>query len=232
MSAKSYRIAAFAAAVSALTTILLWLLPRLYVSPEGFDEVVRLHQNSTYLARLWVNFVHVFFALAAYAAAATLLWRRSPALAGFGLICFLLWGFVELIGVATNLFAVNFTWRAQYPLSSAEVQAQLKVLLLGFPAVWDALFFVLLCGFLLGTLCFGAAAVAGRGLERWVGVLFLLAAPLTIGIMLGGYTSISFFDGVVSWAYPVLQPISRALLALWLWTEARNVSRLRVSTDI
>jgi hypothetical protein len=224
MTVTSYRVAAVAAVLSAVTTILLWLLPRLYTSPQGFAEIVHLYQNPTYMARLWVNFVHIFFALLAYAVAAALLWRRSPILAGFGLICFLLWGFVELVGVSTNIFAVNFAWRAQFASAPPEVQAQLKVLLLGFPAVWDALFFVLLSGFLVGTFCFGVAATAGNGLERWVGVLFLLAVPLTLAIMLGGYASVAIFDGVVSSVYPVLQPISRALLGFWLWREGANNS--------
>jgi hypothetical protein len=183
-----------------------------------------LHQNSIYLARLWVNFVYIFFALAAYAAAATLSWRRSRALAGFGLLCFMLWGFVELIGVATNIFAVNFTRRAQYASSTPEVRQQLEVLLLGFPAVWDALFFVLLSGFFFGTFCFGFAAALGSGLERLVGVLFLLAVPLTACIMLAGYTSYTFVDGVVAWLYPVLQPLSRALLAGLLWRAGADDS--------
>lgn len=224
MSTTSYKIAAVASALSVVTTILLWLLPRLYTSPQGFDEILQLHKNPIYIARLWVNFIHIFLALLAYFAATILFWRRSPTLAGFGLICFLLWGFIELVGVSTNIFAVNFSWRAQFASASPEVQAQLKVLLLGFPAVWDALFFVLLTGFLVGTFCFGVVAISGRGLEWWVGVFFLLAVPLTLAIMLGGYTSVSFLDGVVSWTYPVLQPISRALLAAWLWGAAGDNS--------
>ena len=96
----------------------------------------------------------------------------------------------------------------------------MRVLLLGFDAVWDALFFLLLTGFLLGTSCFGLAALAGTGLERWVGVLFLLASPLTLAIMLGGYAGVTFLDSLVSWVYPLLQPFSRALLAVWLWQAA------------
>ena len=217
MSPISFRIAAVAAALSAVTTFLLWLLPRLYEVPDGLEAAVGLHQNPVYLSRLWVNFVHIFLALAAYGATAVLLWRRSPSLAGFGFVCFLLWGFVELSGVSVNIFAVNADWRAHFALATPEGQGQLRVLLLGFDAVWDALFFLLLTGFLLGTSCFGLAALAGTGLERWVGVMFLLASPLTLAIMLGGYAGVAFMDSIVSWLYPVLQPFSRALLAAWLW---------------
>lgn len=224
MSRSALKASAVAAVLSAVTTFLLWLLPRMYDSPAGFEQSVALRENAYYLARLWVNFVHIFLALTAYGAAAWLLWRRSPALAGFGFLWFLLWGFVELIGVTTNLFAVNRLWRAQYAASTPEVQEQLRALLLGFEGVWDALFFLLLVGFLLGTTFYGVAALRGAGLERWVGYLFLLAAPLTVGIMIGGYTSLRVFDGFVAWVYPVLQPVSRALLGVWLWSEAQRLT--------
>jgi hypothetical protein len=64
-----------------------------------------------------------------------------------------------------------------------------------------------LVAFLLGTLFFGLAAARGKGLERLVGVLLLLAAPLTLGILIGGYTSITSLNRFTDWVYPVLQPL-------------------------
>jgi hypothetical protein len=226
VSTASRRAAAIAAVLSAVTTFLLWLLPRLYEAPQGFEETLRLHQNGFYLGRLWVNFIHIFLALAAYGGAAAVLWRRSPGLAGYGLISFLLWGFVELVGVAINIFAVNATWRAQFSTATPEVQERLRVLLLGFPSIWDAMFFVLLVGFLFGTTCCGLAALPGKGLERWVGILFLLGTPLTIAIMIGEYTSLTVLNKFTGWTYPFLQPVSRALLGVWLWrTGAGGAAR-------
>jgi hypothetical protein len=230
MSPTALRIASIAAALSAVTTFLLWLLPQLYAAPSGFEATIALHDNQTYLARLWVNFVHIPLALVAYGAAAYLFARRSLALAAFGFMCFAAWGLVELIGVTTNIFALNATWRADYATATPEVQAQLRTLLLGFRGVWDALFFLLLIGFLLGTLCFGVAAWRGRGMERAVSVLMLLAVPLTIGIIVGGYTSVTAFDSLVSWAYPVLQPVSRFVLAIWLWQSSSDLRNAASST--
>jgi hypothetical protein len=220
MTRTAYRIASAAAALSALTTFLLWLLPRLYTGPASFEQAVALHLNPLYLGRLWVNFIHIFLALVAYGAAACALWRRSAALAGFGFVWMLMWGMAELLGVSVNLFAVNATWRAQFAAATPELQGQLRVLLLGFQGVWDGVFFLLLVCFLLGSLCYGLALVRGRGLERALGGLFLLAVPLTVAIMLGGYTSIGSFDAISGALYPVLQPLSRLLLAYWLWRWA------------
>ena len=215
------------AVISAITTFLLWLLPRHYDAPESFEAALQLHQNHVYMSRLWVNFIHIFFALAAYLATASLLRRRSACLASFGFICFCLWGFVELIGVTISIFAVNAIWRAEFSGATPDVQGHYRVLLLGFDGVWDALFFLLLVGFLFGTTCFGLAALKGRGLERLLGVLFLLAAPLTVAIMVSGYTSIRIFDVLISSAYPILQPISRALLGAWLWKMSDSSSWAR-----
>jgi hypothetical protein len=217
MSREGLRVASVCAVLSAVTTFLLWLLPRFYDAPATFDERVALYRNPYVAARLWVNFVHIFLALAAYGAAAVRLSGRAPALAGAGFLWFVLWGFTELLGVTVNIFAVNRTWRAQYGGASAEQRTQLRTNLAGFDAVWDAMFFLLLVAFLLGSLCYGLAFLREHGAGRWVGWLFLLAVPLTAAIMLGGYAGVTVFDGAVSAIYPVLQPVSRALLGWWLW---------------
>jgi hypothetical protein len=221
MSRRALAFAAACAFLSAVTTFLLWLLPRLYAAPDTFEQSIELHANPFYLARLWVNFIHIFLALVAYGAAAWLLRARSTALAGFGFLWFCLWGFTELLGVTMNIFAVNATWRSQFAAATPEVQEVLRTNLLGFAALWDAMFFLLLVAFLLGCLCYGFAAARAKGVERLVGILFLLAVPLTAAIMLGGYTSIAALDPIAEGVYPVLQPISRGLLGYWLWSSRR-----------
>lgn len=220
MTRTGIRVAAGFAVLSAVTTFFLWLLPRLYSSPQTFEEAVTLHQNPYYMARLWVNFAHIFFALVAYGAAAYVLYRLAPALASFGYLWFVPWGFTELLGVTVNIFAVNRTWRPAFAGASPELQASIRTNIAGFAAVWDAMFFLLLVAFLLGTACFGLAALRDDTLGKWVGVLFLLAAPLTIGIMVGGYTQVRVFKAAMEAIYPVLQPVSRTLLGYWLWMRA------------
>ena len=220
MTRTGLRVASVFAVLSAVTTFFLWLLPRLYTVPETLEAAVELHRNPYYMARLWVNFVHLFFALVAYGAAAAVLRRVAPALAGFGFLWFVLWGFTELLGVTVNIFAVNRTWRPAFVAASPEARASIRTNIEGFAAVWDAMFFLLLVAFLLATFCYGLAALRADTLGKWVGVLFLLAVPLTIGIMVSGYTQVRVFDVMFGAVYPVLQPVSRALLGVWLWRQA------------
>jgi hypothetical protein len=164
----------------------------------------------------WVNFMHVFLALTGYWAAAVALSQRNRFLASCGLLWFLLWGFTEIAGVSINIWAVNGTWRPQYATADLATQEILKTNLTGFAAIWDAIFFVILISFLLGTPFLGLAAIGGAGLQRWLGMLLLLAVPLTVAILLSEYASINVLSPVVAWSYPVLQSISRApILGLW-----------------
>ena len=215
------RLAGACAALSAVTTFLLWALPRAYAPPADFEASVALHRNAVYLARYWVNFVHIFLALAGYLGAALLFARRSLGLSALGMLFFFMWGISELLGVSTILIAVNGTWRAGWAAADPAARETLRTLLAGFDAVWDAVFFLLLVAFLLGTLCFGLAAWrGGERLERAVGALFLLAVPLTVAIIVSGYGGPAWPGALVAWAYPVLQPVSRAALGLWLWRAA------------
>ena len=84
-----FRIGGSCAALSAITTLLLAVLA------GGSME------------RLWVNFIHVFLALAGYTAAAVALWPKRRAGAALGLLFFVIWGFTELLGVAIRIWTVE-----------------------------------------------------------------------------------------------------------------------------
>ncbi|TQV82466.1 hypothetical protein FKG94_06910 [Exilibacterium tricleocarpae] len=206
---------ACAAFLSAVTTFLLWYLPRQYASPANFEEAVALHQNAFYMARLWVNYIHVFLALAAYAGVTYLCYRRAPVLALAGFIAFAFWAFAEALGVAINIWGVNELWRAGYAGADSETQTLIRTSINTFTGIWEGLFFVVLTTFLIGTLSLGMALWHGDTLQRALAILFLLAGPLTLIIMLDGYFGASLSPWI-AWSYPVLQPLSHALMGGWL----------------
>ncbi len=210
-----------AAIASAMTTFLLWWLPRTYSVEPGFEGSVALHAEVAYMARLWVNYVHVFLALGAYLTVAAVLRSRAPVAAAIGLSAFFIWCIAEAIGVSINIWAVNETWRAGYSAASVEDQQLLRASLHTFSGIWNGIFFVILTTFLIGTLSYGVGLMAGGLFDKGLGVLFLLAAPLTVIIMLDGYFGASLSQWI-SWSYPVLQPLSRALMGFWLISMAFN----------
>jgi hypothetical protein len=94
----------------------------------------------------------------------------------------------------------------------------LRTLLEGWPAVWDGMFFVLLVAFLFGSLSLGLLATKGRGLERATGILLLLSVPLSILIIAGEYWNVRVASRLEGIIYPILQPVSRVVMGVWLWT--------------
>ncbi len=214
------RLTAFCAFATAVTTLLLWLLPRLYTAPVGFEASVLLHQNPFYMARLWVNFFHLPLALMGYFGLMVVLFRRQALKAAFGLLWFLVWGIVEMVGIAVNIFAVNYNWRASYAAADGAARPMLQQNIQAFAAVWDSAFFVLLVAFLLGSLFFAWATAKGTGLEKALSWLLWLAVPLTLLIILSNYAGQQWAGSITAYVYPVLQPVSRFVLGLFLWRNA------------
>jgi len=214
------RIAAVSAFISAVTTFLLWLLPQLYSPPQTFEERILLFRNEIYMARQWVNFWHIPVALTAYFGLAVVLFRRETGKVVFGMVWFVIWGIIEMTGVAIILFSVNYGWRSQYAGASPAQKQVLQTHLEGFYSVWDSMFFVLLVAFLFGTLFFGWATWSSQGMEKRLSYLFWLAVPLTMLILLGGYAGQSWADAMTAAIYPVLQPVSRFVLGVFLWKRS------------
>jgi len=209
-------IAGVASILTALTTFLLWLLPRLYEAPINFQEGAELANNIYYTSRWWVNLLHIPLALAAYFGLAYKLKDRELPKVTFGMIWFVIWGTVEMIGVSGLIFAVNRNWRTNYLTATEPLKESLQQNVEIYLAIWQSMFFVLLIAFLIGTAFFGWATWKGKGLEKILSYFFWLAVPLTLLIMLSSYFGFSMGIGIVSIVYPILQPISRLLLGIYL----------------
>lgn len=204
------------AILTSFTTFLLWLLPKLYETPASFLEGAQLANNVYYQSRLWVNFMHIPLALIAYWGLAHKLRSRELPKVTLGMIWFSIWGTVEMVGLSGIIFAVNKNWRTNYLTASDSTKKLLEQNVENYFALWDGMFFVLLIAFLLGTSFFGWATWKGKGLEKILSYLFWLAVPLTLLIIISGYFGFSQGDGLIEIFYPVLQPVSRFLLGLYL----------------
>jgi hypothetical protein len=212
-----FKIASVSALLTAVTTFLLWGLPQLYNSPSNFEESVLLSENSYYLTRQWVNFIHIPLALTGYFGLTIILFQRQPTLSVFGMLWFTVWGTIEMIGVSIILFSVNFNWRSSYKIADEITKNVLKNNIETFFSIWDSMFFVLLIAFLFGTLFFAWATWKSKGLEKVVSWLLWLAVPLTLLIILSNYAGQNWAGQLTKYIYPFLQPISRIVLGLFIW---------------
>ena len=227
-STQVLRLGGVASIVTAITTFLLWYLPTTYQVAEGFEGTLALHAEPAYLARLWVNFIHVFIALFAYGCVALAVRNKAPNWAIAGFIAFAFWCLVESVGVSINIWAVNNSWRAGFLAADEVQQSIIRASLHTFAGIWDGIFFVVLVTFLIATICYGVALWHGDLLTKVLSVLFLLAAPLTVIIMLDSYFGANLSPWI-SWSYPILQPLSRALMGVWLFKIASQNRPVMIS---
>jgi hypothetical protein len=216
-SKSFFKLAAFCALLSGLTTLGVHLLPRLYAGPADFERVVSLHANPVYLSRLWIVVLHILLVVASVWGIAARKLKDDAGLTILGFLGYLLFAAAELFRTALGLYALNRGWRAAYAQASDEaVKATMRTLLAGWPGVNDGLFFLLVLGFLIGNLLYGLVLVRQARLERFVGVALLVWAALGLCTLLNVFGGIK---GLVipewhAWTY---QPAVRFLIAAWLW---------------
>ena len=132
-----------------------------------------------------------------------------------------MWAVTEA-GQQTLTLVAYRGWALEYPVADAARQADIARLVELYDAVWDSMFLLLLIGFLLGNLLYGLVLVRGEGLDRTVGALLLLVAALT-SLNISGQLGGPVLPAVLApWVYPVVQPVTRALLGVWLLRVARD----------
>jgi hypothetical protein len=234
-STSFYRGAAIASVLSALTTLGLIFLPRLYLPAPDFDARMALGTNTAYLLRSWIYLVHPFLVFTAALAVAARCRVRAGGAAALGLAGFALWAGTEAAQQALTKVALDRTWRAAWPAADATARDVIRDHVAFYDVVWDAMFLLLLLGFLAGNVFLGAAvartaqgeakAAARRigSLAMWVAGVLWAAAALTFVILLpelGGPA----LPGT-EWLYPLIQPAGRTMIGIWLWREAAFEAR-------
>jgi hypothetical protein len=215
-SRNFFRFAAVCALLSAFTTLGVHLLPLLHPAPT-FEEQLQLSNNPIYKFRLWVVFIHIMFVLASMWGIAAAKYRTAAGWIGLGLGGYWIFGLAEFFRVSFVLNAVN-GWRTRYlNESDPQVREFLKENLMSWPQINEALFFLLVIGFLLGNIFYAIATRKGIGLEKWVSNLLFLWAVIGFLTLLHEYlgqTWANFLPEFVSYTY---QPLVRTIIGVWLW---------------
>ncbi len=214
--------AAVCAFLSALTTLGVHLLPLLHPA-QTFEQQLLMVKNPVYIFRLWVVLIHILLVLASMWGVAAARYRTAAGLLGIGLGGYWIFGLAELFRVSLTLNAVN-GWRSRY-LNETDptVQEFLRQNLLSWPQVNDALFFLLILGFLIGNLFYAFALRKGVGLEKWVSILLFIWAGMSSATLLEeflGQTWLNFFPAFLSYTF---QPFVRIMIGIWLWSCAADI---------
>jgi hypothetical protein len=89
-----------------------------------------------------------------------------------------------------------------------------------YDGAWNAMYFLLIVGFLIANSLYAVAMWRRPGLSRVVGGFYAAAALLTLQIIVveaGGGQLLP--DAIEFWVYPLVQPLARTLIGVWLWTH-------------
>ena len=228
-SHRFYRAAAICSILSALTTLGLIFLPRMYQPVPDFEARMALGTHPAYVLRSWIYLFHPFLVFTAALAVAARCRRAAAGAASLGLAGFSLWAATEAGQQALTKVALDRTWRAAWPTANEEARSAMREQVALYDVVWDAMYLLLVLGFFAGNVLLALAVrrrrfAEGRGgaLDIWVTAAFGAAAGLTLLLIvpeLGGPT----VPGT-GWLYPLIQPAGRTLIGVWLWREAESES--------
>ena len=184
----------------------------------GFRAYRAIRIGDTVSHRRWMvlNFSLTF-------AAVTLrLWL--PVLAMAGMAGFLLWAFNEAGQQTLTMFAFD-RWRLAWEGADEAARAALRVNAVMYDGIWDGMYMLLLIGFAIGNACLGAALSNGAGFTRVVGGFLLAACALTMLLFLNELGVRLMPATALDRVYPLVQPLGRALVGVWLWRCAGALER-------
>ena len=215
-----YRFAAILSVASAVTTLGLIFLPGMMAPTDDFAARMARVNDPVYRLYAWVYFTHPFLVVTAALAVAMRLRREAASLVVPGLLAFLLWGSTEAAQQALSLFAFN-PWRIACLAGDADVRATMEARTATYDGLWNAMYFLLIVGFFIANALYAVAMWRRGGLSRVVGAFYAAAAALTLQIIVvevGGAQLLP--DALDFWLYPLVQPLARTLIGVWLWRHA------------
>jgi hypothetical protein len=201
---------------SAVTTLFLIFLPKIYGPANSLEDRILFLNNSFYHLRAWSYLVHPFLAVAAALGVAATLRKRAAGLMVPGFLGFMLWGFIEA-GQQSLTLTLFHRWARAWPQSDPIAREILRTQIATYDALWDAMFLLLLIAFLVGNVLYGIACLREPGLTRVLGVFYFGAVFLTLTGIISELGGPSLPPLLNMWLYPLLQPAARLLIGVWLW---------------
>lgn len=212
-----YRFAAICSIASAVTTVGLIFLPGMLPPVEDLAGRMARVNEPVYRLYSWVYFVHPFLVVTAALAVSMRLRREAAALVVSGLLAFVLWGATEAGQQALTLFAFN-PWRLAWLAGDPAVTGTMELRAALYDGVWNAMYFLIVVAFFIANALYGLAMWRREKFSRVVGAFYFAAAALTLQIIVvevGGPQLLP--DGLDFWVYPLIQPLARTLIGVWLW---------------
>ena len=219
--------AALCSFLGALTTALLIFLPS--VETGGKQHSILLYNNSAYIWKLWILFLHPQFNFIASLGVAVVLLKKYPLEIIIGSFFLLVWTYTEMSQQVLLIDALNQYWRPGFLNANDSMSRSVFLTLIkGTDAISDSQYFLLLYGFGLGSMLYGLAFIRESGWAKYIGIALVFVAALSLASFARHYLGFSDWSAAVDWlyqwVYSVLQPLVRLAIGVWLIGAIRSTT--------
>jgi hypothetical protein len=218
---RFFRFAAVCALLTALTTLVVHVMPNLWSNATSFEQQVDLRLNSLYLTNRWVVLLHCVLVVVSMFALGLPAMRRAPVAVIFGFLAFGCFAFTEILRTAISIFAVNRNWRAAYASAiEPATRERFRAFIESYSGINDALFFIFYTAFIVGLVCYGIAFLHTNGSMSQLGILFTAWALFNLPGWIDAVMGADLLSRYFQWVGPAFQPVARAWIGIWLWKNA------------
>ena len=218
---RFFRFGAVCALLTALTTLVVHVMPNLWSNATSFEQQADLRLNSLYLTNRWVVLFHCALVVVSMFALGLPAVRRAPVAVFFGFLAFVCFAFTEILRTAISIFAINRNWRAVYASAvDAATRERFRAFIESYSGINDSLFFVFYTAFIVGLVCYGIAFLRPNGRMSQLGILFILWALLSLPGGIDAVIGTELLGRYFEWVGPAFLPVARAWIGVWLWRNA------------
>lgn len=212
------RFAAFAAFISALTTLGVHFLD---FPAEGFEARLLLARDTGYILHKWMIIVHCLMVIISMCGVGMLLWHLNRGLAALGMLFFSVFGIAEITRMFSVLAYLN-PMREKYLATTDEAIRQiLQLQIESFSQGTLILFLVFILAFALGNLFYGMIFLNKARQYTWTGIVFLLLAMTTFLSFGNTFWEHEFIGSVVEWCGKLFTPLARVVFGIYLWQKSK-----------
>jgi hypothetical protein len=221
LTPRFFRFGAVCAVLTALTTLVVHIVPDLWADATTFEQQVELRLNPIYMAQRWTILVHCALVILSMFVLGAAKLRNAPVMVSFGFLGYLCFGFTEILRTSISIFAVNRTWRAGYAAAADDAtREQFRSLITAYAGINQALFFIFYTGFVIGLVCYGLAFLRSGGRKSPLGLLFLVWALLDLPGFIDAVAGTESLGRNFEWVGPYFLPLARLYVGVWLWKNA------------
>lgn len=221
-SPNFFKTVSLCAVIAGILLLALWILSFTYAEPEGLKDLIKLQDNTAYTTGQWIHFALLFLIVIVFWGVAAKKLDKAAGMATTGFIFFMINLIPNLAINSINIFTFNYKWASKF--SAEDACKHCKALMMKHMSMFHdligGLLFLMIVCVLVGSFLYGMATLRGPGIEKIVGLLFLLFFLVELLFAIGMYGKIAWLlDLMKWWIFPIVGILLFLAIAAWLWRK-------------